>query len=133
MAVHEIKTPRGRVYHGPSGSAILEWNTRFKDVWLDRFKSVQGFVDAVVLDRCEPFTPLKTGMLIMSGTLGTVVGSGTVRYIAPYSRYQYYMVNRKTPSQTGPLRGSFWFERMKQVYGRAILAEAKRRMRKGTP
>jgi hypothetical protein len=37
---------------------------------------------------------------------------------------QYYSA-RKPGSQTGPLRGPFWFERMKQVSGKTILAGAR--------
>jgi len=68
---------------------------------------------------------LLTSMLIKSGTLGTVIGSGTVSWIAPYARYQYY-ATRKPGSQTGPLRGPYWFERMKEVYGRKIISSARK-------
>ena len=121
-----IRTPRGWIIVGPNGKAELTWNTDFKPKWRRRFNEAQKYVDSEVIRRCEPYTPMETGMLTKSATLGTEIGSGTVRYIAPYSRYQYYMKNRKTVSLTGPLRGSFWFERMKEVYGRSILAEAKR-------
>lgn len=42
-------------------------------------------------------------MLIKSGTLGTVVGSGSIEYLAPYARRQYY--EHKTKAR--------WFEKMK--------------------
>ncbi len=42
-------------------------------------------------------------MLIKSGTLGTVVGSGSIEYLAPYARRQYY--EHKTKAR--------WFETMK--------------------
>lgn len=121
-----IVTPRGWIIVGPNGKAELTWDTSFKPKWNRRFSAVQKYIDSEVLRRCEPYIPLDTGMLIKSGFLGTVIGSGTVRYIAPYSRPQYYMRNRKKVSQTGPLRGSFWFERMKEVHRTAILAEAQR-------
>lgn len=128
-----IVTPRGWIIVGPDGKAELTWDTRFKPKWNRRFSAAQKYIDSEVLRRCEPYTPLDTGMLIKSGLLGTVIGSGTVRYIAPYSRPQYYMRNRKKVSQTGPLRGSFWFERMKEVHKTAILAEAQRIADGGTP
>jgi len=120
-----IETPRGVVYHDKDMKAVLAWNTNFKPKWQKRYTDAQKFVDSEVLRLCEPYTPLLTGMLIKSGTLGTEIGSGTVQWIAPYARYQYYLV-RKTKSQTGPLRGSYWFERMKQVHKRKILAGARK-------
>ena len=120
-----IETPRGVVYHDQNMKAVLEWNTNFKPKWQKRYSEAQKFVDSEVLRLCEPYTPLLTGMLIKSGTLGTEIGSGTVQWIAPYARYQYYL-KRKTKSETGPLRGSMWFARMKQVHKRKILAGARR-------
>lgn len=120
----EIRTPRGWIVVEPNGVASLTWNVNFKPKWNRRFSAAQKYVDSEVIRRCEPFTPMDTGMLIKSATLGTVIGSGTVKYIAPYSRWQYYMKNRKKESQTGPLRGSFWFERMKELHKDSILAEA---------
>lgn len=121
-----IETPRGTVFHDESGNAaILEWNTDFAPKWNQRYSKAQKFVDSEVLRLCEPLTPLLTSMLIKSGTLGTEIGSGLVRWIAPYARYQYYL-NRKSESETGPERGSYWFQRMKEMHGRKILAGARR-------
>lgn len=124
MSVKEIRTPRGWIIVGPEGKAELTWNVNFKPKWDRRFTEAQKYVDSEVLRLCEPYVPLRTGMLIKSGILGTVIGSGTVAYIAPYAHRQYYMLNRKTKSETGKLRGSFWFQRMKEVHGREILAGA---------
>ncbi len=101
--------------------------------WQGAFHQAQWFVDNEVLRLSEPFIPLKTGTMIKSGILGTEVGSGLVSWIAPYSVYQYYMTNRKTKSETGPLRGSFWFERMKQLYRKAILRGARKIIREAKP
>jgi len=120
-----IETPRGAVYHDENMKAVLEWNTNFQPKWQRRYSEAQKFVDSEVLRLCEPYTPLLTGMMIKSGDLGTEIGSGTVQWIAPYSRAQYYM-KRKNPSTTGPLRGPYWFERMKQVYKNQILSGARR-------
>jgi len=119
-----IETPRGAVFHGKDGKAVLEWNTQFQPKWQKRYSEAQKFVDSEVLRLCEPYTPLLTGILIKTGTLGTDIGSGTVQWIAPYARYQYYM-KRKNPSTTGPLRGPHWFERMKQVHKQEILRGAR--------
>jgi hypothetical protein len=120
-----IETPRGVVYHDENMKAVLEWNTNFQPKWQKRYSEAQKFVDSEVLRLCEPYTPLLTGMLIKSGTLGTDIGSGTVQWIAPYARYQYYL-KRKTASETCPLRGPYWFERMKAVHKRKILSGARR-------
>ena len=120
-----IETPRGRIVIGPSGKAELSWNTNFRPKWQRRYSAAQKFVDSEVLRDCEPYTPLRTSMLIKSGTLGTVIGSGLVQWIAPYARYQYYL-RRKTKSETGPLRGSFWFERAKATHKQRWIAGARR-------
>lgn len=125
MAKPIIQTPRGKVYISPNGKASLEWNTNFQPRWQKRFSQAQKFVDSEILRHCEPFTPLLTGMLIKSGTLGTEIGSGLVQWIAPYARRQYYSP-RLPGSQTGPLRGPYWFERMKEIFGRKILAGARK-------
>lgn len=120
-----IETPRGAIFHTPGGSARLVWNTNFQPKWQGNYTRTQKFVDSDVLRWCEPYTPLLTGTLIKSGILGTQIGSGLVEWIAPYARRQYY-AKRAPGSQTGPLRGPFWFERGKAVHGDATIAGAKR-------
>jgi hypothetical protein len=121
-----IETPRGKVFLTRSGTkAKLEWNTNFQPKYQERFTRAQKFVDNEVLRRSEPYIPLLTGMLIKSGILGTVPGRGVVSWIAVYARKNYYSA-RKPGSQTGPLRGPHWFERMKQVDGRDIVTGARR-------
>jgi hypothetical protein len=119
-----IKTPRGQIIQTKNGKAELSWNTNFQSKWQKRYSNAQKFIDSEVLRLSEPFTPLRTSMLIKSGTLGTYVGSGVVQWIAPYARRQYYMKNRKRPSNGEPLRGSFWFHRMKALYRRKIVEGA---------
>lgn len=127
MTYPKIVTPRGSivVVKGANGvmKAELKWNTSFVPKWQGRFSEAQKFVDREVLRLTEPFIPLRTGMLIKSGILGTVIGQGFVKWIAPYARYQYYLV-RKTKSETGKLRGSLWFHRMKALYWKYIRGKA---------
>lgn len=120
-----INTPRGKIVQTKGGKAKLEWNTNFQPKWQKQYSRAQMFVDSEVLRTCEPFIPLLTGMLIKSGILGTEIGSGTVQWIAPYARRQYYS-SRKPGSQTGPLRGPEWFERAKQAHKSEWLAGARR-------
>lgn len=120
-----IETPRGAVVVTKAGKAELRWDTNFQPKWQKRYSAAQKFVDSEVLRLCEPYTPLRTGMLVKSGTLGTDIGSGWVVWIAPYARRQYYST-RKPGSETGPRRGPYWFERMKAVYKNQIIAGARR-------
>lgn len=120
-----IETPKGQVIVGKNGKAQLIWNTNFQPKWQRRYSASQKFVDSEVLRLSEPYTPLRTGMLIKSGTLGTDVGSGEVAWIAPYAKRQYYSA-RKPGRETGPLRGREWFQRMKAVYKDQIITGARR-------
>jgi hypothetical protein len=126
-----IKTPRGQIIVTPNGQAQLIWDTTFQQKWQSQYSDAQMYVDSEILRLSEPFTPLLTSMLIKSGTLGTDIGSGTVQWIAPYARAQYY--GKRSPgSQTGPLRGPQWFARMKEIHGEKILTGARRIAGKGT-
>jgi hypothetical protein len=129
MARPRIETPRGKVIVTKAGKAqlrfTLEWRKDFKAKWQGRYDDAQMYVDSEILRLSEPLTPLRTGMLVKSGTLGTDIGSGVVQWIAPYARKQYYSP-RKPGSETGPQRGPQWFERMKANHGAKILAGARR-------
>lgn len=102
-----INTPRGRVITvtGEDGSvtAKLEWNSAFASQKAQSFSKAQEFVDSECLRYMNPLTPRRTWMLIKSGTLGTVIGSGSIEYLAPYARRQYYEHRSKAR----------WFETMK--------------------
>jgi hypothetical protein len=126
----DIETPRGMVVTDANGEAKLVWNTNFVPDWTKRYSEAQKFIDSEVLRLSEPFTPLRTGTLIKTGILGTVVGSGEVSWIAPYARSRYYS-SRPPGSSTGALRGSFWFERMKAVWGTTIISGARKIVGKG--
>lgn len=125
MSKPVIETPRGRIGLDPQSRAVLEFNTNFQPKWQRRYTNAQKFVDSEILRQSEPYTPLLTGTLIKTGILGTEIGSGVVQWIAPYAKPQYYSP-RKPGSLTGPLRGPFWFERMKQVSGKSIIAGARK-------
>ena len=124
-----IETPRGKIILDKNGKAELRFSTDFQPKWQGKTTAAQEFIDSEVLRLSEPFTPLLTGTLIKTGVLGTKPGSGVVRWIAPYAKKQYYM-KRKPGTETGPLRGPHWFERMKEVHGKRIIDGAKRIMGK---
>lgn len=114
----EIKTPRGTVYtqasKGGKVTARLEWNPSFEPSMEKGFENAQAFVDSECIRRMNPETPRRTGALIKSATLGTVLGSGEIDQIAPYARRQYYEHKEK----------SYWFERMKNRHKDSILKGA---------
>lgn len=125
-----ILQPKVKVFVIPNGKIELRWNVRFSLSWMRKYTAAQKFVDSEVLRLSEPYIPLLTGTLIRTGILGTDIGSGAVKWIAPYARRQYYS-RRKPGSQTGPLRGPYWFERMKAVHGKTIVAGARKNAGRG--
>lgn len=113
-----------------NGKMTLTWNKSFKTKWTEKYVTAQQFVDSEVLKDCEPYTPFRTGVLVFSSQLGTKIGSGTVSWITPYARYLYYgkvmvpspfggpkiLTKRDLKFHGGGKRGSFWFERAKEVH-----------------
>ena len=107
---------------------------------------VQAFVDQEVIRLMNAYTPRLNGVLIKSATIGTKIGSGEIHQNTPYSRYHYYgklMVSSITGSawshgeskaltdkdmkyNGAPMRGPFWFERMKSDKKEKILRGAQK-------
>lgn len=107
---------------------------------LERGGRVQKYIDSKVVSYCDKYVPMLFGEL--KKAIGTVIGSGFVRYSLPYAKNQYYNntghsrgARAKEGTAYGGLRGRLWFERMKAVYadkilqGAAKLAGAKGRRR----
>jgi hypothetical protein len=105
-----------------------------KERGLQDMGPVQKFIDSEVIRFMAPYTPRLNDILIDSATLSTVIGSGDVKQHTPYARYHFYgklMVSSVTGSpwarkgekkvltdidmkyNGAPLRGPFWFPRMK--------------------
>lgn len=114
----QIETPRGAIYtqatKGGKVTARLDWNPSFKPSMESGFANAQSFVDSECVRRMAPEAPKRSGVLIKSATLGTVIGSGEINQIAPYARRQYYEHKEK----------SRWFERMKNRHKDSILKGA---------
>lgn len=121
----EIKTPRGEIIVTKAGNARLVWSSSFKNKWPGQYSRAQQYVDSEVLRLSAPLIPLRTATLMKTGQLGTVPGSGLVRWIAPYARKQYYDTAETRPYD--PLRGAYWFERMKAIYSSQIVNSAKKK------
>src|SRR5919108_1919849 len=125
----DVVTPLYTVSYA-SGKAKLTWNKNFKPKFEEQYITAQQFIDSEVLKDCEPYVPFRTGVLIFTGTTGTKIGSGTVSWIAPYARYQYYgkvmvpspfggpkiLTKRNLQYHGGGKRGAFLFERAKGVH-----------------
>lgn len=109
-----IETPRGRVILVGNCKARLEWNPNFAPKHRAAFSRRQKYVDSSCLRYMDPLTPFRTGMLKLSAKLGTVLGSGIIRYLAIYARRQYY--THKTKAK--------WFETMKARNKEQILKGA---------
>ncbi len=82
----EVKLNSGRL----KLTMELKWQSNFalrktKDFW-----RAQCFVDAECIRYMDKYTPMRTGAMIKSVTLGTKIGSGNIVYNSPYARYQYY-------------------------------------------
>ena len=114
----KITSPRGSVVtrqtKNGSVSAEIVWNSGFARKKGQAFESAQEFVDSECIRCMEPLTPRRTGMMIKSAKLGTVIGSGNIEYLAPYARRQYYEHTEKAP----------WFETMKASKKDVILKGA---------
>ena len=108
---------------------------------------VQKYIDSECIRRMKPYTPMLSGLLVKSATIGTVIGSGEIHQNTPYARYLYYgklMVSSITGSSyaskgekkvltskdltynksANPNAGAFWFERMKSDHKDKILKGA---------
>lgn len=126
MSGIKIETPRGCIIKNDKNKAELQWNDAFAKNRTQGFNKVQVFIDNEVLRLCDPYVPKDTGMLIKSGILGTVVGSGEVIYQAPYARNQYYTNSGNGNHNKNGLRSGFWFERMKADHKNEIFEGAKK-------
>ena len=72
------------------GEFEFHWNPRFGAVMTERLQKAQIFIDSECMRLMVPYTPRRNGMLEESVKIGTVIGSGELRYLSPYARYLYY-------------------------------------------
>ncbi len=127
MATFNVQTPHAKRIMLPNGEALLTFRQDFGARMSDSFSNVQSFVDNEVLRYSQPLIPFRTGTLVRSGKVGTVLGSGLVQYTVPYARFQYYRTAQTRSYDTN--RGGKWFERMKTAHKKDILSGARKLMR----
>lgn len=135
-----LHTPRGKIVEGPGGKAKLIWNDNIMR-FNRQYSRAQKWLDANVLRDTTKFVPMQTGMLFKSGQLGTAIGSGTVRYIAPYARHLYYGKVMAGPKYgpkhatskdlvfsqaVHPQAQAYWFEASKALNKKPWIAGAKK-------
>lgn len=70
-------------------------------------------LDQQVITDSNYYCPLKTGTLQRSAIIGSVIGSGTVRWVTPYARRQYYGVGFDRSKDPNPNATAKWFEAAK--------------------
>lgn len=150
-----IETPQGSIIKSKNGmSCRIKWNEGFRDKWQGKIDSAQKYVDSSCIRLMDKYTPMLSGMLVKSATLGTKIGKGEIHQIAPYAKYQYYGklmvssitgspyankgekkiltgINLKYSKSVHPLAGPFWFERMKRDHLKTILKGAQRYAERG--
>jgi hypothetical protein len=119
-----IQPPRNQIFRTRLSTVSLIWSRDFPRRWQRRHINAQKFMAYEILRLSEPYIPLKTGALIRSGTVEEEGGNVTVQWTVPYARYQYFSP-RRPGSPTGPLRGPYWFERMKATHMKRILERAR--------
>lgn len=123
-----ISTPRGQIIQAKTKNgkvtAKLTWNENFGATKTEQFSRAQKFLDSEVLRTTSPYVPFKTGTLMKTGQLGTVIGSGEVNWIAPYAAAQYYTTAQSRPYDAQ--RGGMWFERSKADHKREWVSGAKK-------
>lgn len=86
--------------------------------------AVQRYIDSEVIRRCSRRVPVDGHTLRKSAEIHSKVGSGEVRYVAPYGKKQYY--NNTGAKQHEPLRKGKWFEHMKNAEKGEILEGARK-------
>lgn len=123
----KVKLPKHQTYlqKMPGGSV------RLKVVYGSCEEKINGalgraqyVVDSETLRLMDPMTPMDTGTMIRSAKLGTVYGTGEIKYLAPYARRQYY--TNKGGSPLHPQASHHWFERFKTAHKEAVIKAAQR-------
>lgn len=104
-------------------SIIFDGDKVIKQRGLGENGAVQVFIDSECLRYSDPLIPKDQNTLIESGHINTQIGSGQVKWSTPYARRWYYM---PANFQEAPVRGNYWFERMKEQYKDQILQGAKK-------
>lgn len=98
----------------------MKWNFKLKlnGVNPEKIHRTQVYIDSEILRYSDKYVPMKTGSLKRSGITGTRVGTGVIKYTAPYAKRQYF-----AGKATGQ-RGRKWVKRMWLSQGKDIIKNA---------
>ncbi|MDE6670885.1 MAG: minor capsid protein [Ruminococcus sp.] len=96
----------------------FDFKLRLNGINPEKIHETQYYVDSEILRRSDPLVPFQTGSLKRSGITGTRLGTGVVKYTAPYAKRQYFA--GKSSSQ----RGRLWVRRMWTSQGKDIVKNA---------
>lgn len=98
----------------------MKWNFKLKlnGVNPEKIHRTQVYIDSEILRYSDKYVPMKTGSLKRSGITGTRVGTGVIKYTAPYAKRQYF-----AGKATGQ-RGRKWVKRMWLSQGKQIIKNA---------
>lgn len=143
-------------FNAVNGSFEFKWSKYFCTATSATLLKTQKFIDSECIRLMTPYTPMRNGILYKSAMLGTVIGSGEIKQIMPYARYQYYGLAygpnipifgngkcvgffskkgvKKHPTgkelvystSKHPLAGKMWFDRMKADHKEDILHGAEK-------
>ena len=102
-----------------------KYKLRIKGVTPEKIRRTQAFVDSEILRNSDPIVPFDTGSLKRSGITGTRVGTGIIRYTAPYAKRQYFCGN------SSGQRGRKWVRRMWISKGKKIMKDAQKMINGG--
>lgn len=98
----------------------MKWNFKLKlnGVNLEKIHRTQLYIDSEILRHSEPYVPMKTGSLKRSGITGTRIGTGVIKYTAPYAKRQYFA------GKASGQRGRKWVKKMWISHGKHIIKNA---------
>lgn len=101
------------------------YKLKLKGMTPEKIRRTQTFIDREILRNSDPFVPFDTGMLKRSGITGTRIGTGIIRYTAPYAKKQYFY------GRASGQRGRKWVRRMWTSKGKKILKDAQKMINGG--
>lgn len=111
-----LETPRGQLMQVKSKNGTvkikIEWNPQYAPKASNALQDVQTAFSLECLRLCDKYTYKDTGMLIASAQISSKPELGELVWNTPYASALYYS-KRGAGTQTGPLRGPYWGERMK--------------------
>ena len=100
-----------------SGNVQIDMN---ETAILQRLKAnshmAQAWLDKRVVQDCEPFVPMDTGMLAASARESSTFGSGMIVYNTPYARRLYYGETFSFSRDRHPKATHHWFEKAKSIF-----------------